>query len=217
MLKQFKHLGLVLEEVAVYRWGTHFVSAGTDRELSIHWVYFFIFHLQNCSSECYLLPGLWGEEVVDIGAIPLEGDHLLFFLLILLPIIHLHNHFLKSWRNKWRWHFKYTNCAYRRYLKGHSCRNMPPLVEKNVQSEFKIRHTECQTQGTSLHHRLHQPRGGAPGTLGSSSGWKSPYLTAAVVTLLTSESKPLSASSPCVFGAVVWRVFFFLRIESLFP
>lgn len=130
MLKQFKHLGLVLEEVAVYRWGTHFVSTSMDRELSAHWVYFLTFYLQNSSSECYLHPGSWGGEVVDIGAISFENDHMLIFLLILLPIINPHNHFLKSWRNKWRWHFKHTNCAYRRYLKGHSCKNMPPLVEK---------------------------------------------------------------------------------------
>lgn len=146
------------------------MSTRMDRELSAHWVYFLTFHFQNSSSECYLRPGSWGGEMVDIGAVSFENDHLLIFLLILLPIINPHNHFLKSWRNKWRWHFKHTNSAYRRYLKGRSCRKMPPLVEKNVQSEFKIRHTECQTQGTALHHRLHQPRGGAPGTLGSSSG-----------------------------------------------
>lgn len=82
MLKQFKHLGLVLEEVAVFRRGTHFVSASMDRELSAHWIYFLTFHCQNSSSECCLHPGSWRREGVDIGAIPLEGDHLLVFLLI---------------------------------------------------------------------------------------------------------------------------------------
>lgn len=128
MLKQFKHLGLVLEEVAVYRWGTHFVSTSMDRELSAHWVYFFTFHLQNSSSECYLHPGSWGGEVVDISYSS-WGWSLVDFSSYLIANHQPPQPLLKELGKKWRWHFKHTNCAYRHYLKGQSCRNMPPLVE----------------------------------------------------------------------------------------
>ena len=46
--------------------------------------------------------------------------------------------------------FEHITCA-RHHLRGYLCKNMPPLVEK-FQSQFKIIHTESQTQHTSLHH-----------------------------------------------------------------
>lgn len=115
--------------------------------------------------------------------------------------------FLKDLGKKWRWHLKHTNCAYRHYLKGHSCTNMPPLVERmfnensrpdtlNVKRRAVHYTTSFISQGEEHQglwgHRLDE----------SHLTWLQ------VVTLLTSESKRLSASRRCVFRAVVWRAVF---------